>query len=117
MPRGRAGDEAQVCGGRGGPTRGRLDEKRSGTEKVSFRCRLERFGKSSVVLARCPQGDQSKYNYLFDSASSLLTNYRAAMNVRSTVPLDMARLGGAPAKKVPVKPASAQKPAPAAEKK
>lgn len=67
------------------------------------RIRLERFGKSSVVLARCPQGDQSKYNYLFDTASSLLATYRTAMNVRTVVPLDMARVAGrqnvAPAKK------------------
>lgn len=77
------------------------------------RIRLERFGKSSVVLARCPSGDQSKYNYLFDTASSLLNTYRTAMHVRTTVPLDMARLGDTPAKK----PANDKKPAPTTEKK
>jgi hypothetical protein len=83
-----------------------------GTETPVDRIRLERFGKSSVVLARCPQGDQSKYEYLFQTASSLLNTYRAAMNVKTTVPTDMAHLGGpAPAKKVvaPKKPAAADK--------
>lgn len=77
------------------------------------RIRLERFGKSSVVLARCPAGDQSKYNYLFDIASTILANYRAAMNVRSTVPLDMARLQGTSTKK----PMTAKKPGPERDKK
>ncbi|HEY3927869.1 MAG TPA: hypothetical protein VGL89_05820 [Candidatus Koribacter sp.] len=80
------------------------------------RIRLERFGKSSVVLARCPQGDQSKYNYLFDTASTILSNYRAAMNVRSTVPLDMARIAPAP-KKAVAKSTETKKSAPPAEKK
>jgi hypothetical protein len=71
------------------------------TDTPVDRIRLERFGKSSVVLARCPQGDQSKYNYLFDAATSILSNYRAAMNVRTTVPTDMARLS-TPAAKKPV---------------
>jgi hypothetical protein len=68
------------------------------------RIRLERFGKSSVVLARCPAGDQSKYNYLFETASTILSTYRGAMGVRTTIPLDMARLGGTPAKKTAAKP-------------
>lgn len=84
------------------------------TDTPVDRIRLERFGKSSVVLARCPQGDQSKYNYLFDTASTLLSTYRAAMGVRTTVPLDMARLGGTSAKKT-VAPKT--KDAPALDKK
>jgi hypothetical protein len=78
-----------------------------GTETPVDRIRLERFGKSSVVLARCPQGDQSKYEYLFQTASSILNNYRVAMSVKTTVPTDMARLGGGTA---------AKKAAPAAKK-
>lgn len=79
-----------------------------GAETPVDRIRLERFGKSSVVLARCPAGDQSKYNYLFDSATAILSTYRTAMGARSVVPTDMARLGetGA-AKKPPAKPKSA----------
>jgi len=74
------------------------------------RIRLERFGKSSVVLARCSQGDQSKYNYLFETASTILSNYRAAMHVRSTVPVDMAELSPAP-KKAAAKSTVSTKPA------
>ena len=79
-----------------------------GTETPADRIRLERFGKSSVVLARCPQGDQSKYEYLFQTASSILNNYRVAMNVKTTIPTDMARLGGGTA--------AAKKAAPTAKK-
>src|SRR5690348_12080235 len=49
------------------------------------RIKLERFGKSSVVLARCsatengPQPDQSAFEPLFQSASVIITNYRALL--------------------------------------
>jgi hypothetical protein len=56
------------------------------------RIRVERFGASSVVLARCPGADQSKYETLFRTASDLLKKYRAALGVRDTVAADMARL-------------------------
>jgi hypothetical protein len=86
------------------------------TDTPVDRIRLERFGKSSVVLARCPAGDQSKYDYLFDSASKVLATYRTAMGVRSAVPLDMARLGEGGDKKTSAKPA-AKKALPAPDKK
>jgi hypothetical protein len=57
------------------------------------RIRLERFGKSSVVLARCPGADQSKYEPLFAKASAVLANYRAQLGVKETVPADLRRLG------------------------
>jgi len=46
------------------------------------RIRLERFGKSSVALARCsasggPAPDQSAYEPLFRNASEVLANYRS----------------------------------------
>jgi hypothetical protein len=56
------------------------------------RIRLERFGASSVVLARCPGADQSGYETLFRTASEILASYRAALDVRDTVPADLARL-------------------------
>jgi len=62
------------------------------------RIKLERFGKSSVVLARCvgseggPPPDQSAYEPLFTNASSILTNYRALLGVRHTVPDELARV-------------------------
>ncbi len=55
--------------------------------------KIERFGKSSVALARCPQADQSGFEPLFRQASDLLARYRAILRVRSTVPGDLARLG------------------------
>jgi hypothetical protein len=68
------------------------------------RIRLERFGRSSVALARCTASeggappDQSAYEPLFRSASQVLTNYRALLGVRRAVPEELARLGSAKAK-------------------
>ena len=87
------------------------------TDTPVDRIRLERFGKSSVVLARCPQGDQSKYDYLFQTATSLLSTYRAAMNVRTTIPTDMARLGGTATKSTTKVVSGNKKQAPPAVKK
>jgi hypothetical protein len=53
------------------------------------RIRLERFGKTSVVLARCPTTDQSAYEPLFQKASSLLNLYRQALGVRRVVRQDL----------------------------
>lgn len=82
------------------------------------RVRLERFGKSSVALARCsaseggPAPDQSAYEPLFRSASDVLANYRSLLGVRQTVPEELAKIAG------PSKPKPALKPAkPAVEKK
>jgi hypothetical protein len=69
------------------------------------RIKLERFGKSSIVLARCsgtadsPPADQSAYEPLFASASSILTGYRSLVNASSLVPEELnriRRLGAAP---------------------
>ena len=65
------------------------------------RIRLERFGKSSVALARClgneggPVPDQSTYEPLFRSASDVLANYRALLSVKMIVPEELAKIGGA----------------------
>jgi hypothetical protein len=65
------------------------------------RIKLERFGKSSVVLARCssseagPPPDQTAYEPLFTSASAIMTNYRGLLHVRSLVPEELARTAGA----------------------
>jgi hypothetical protein len=75
------------------------------------RIRLERFGKSSVVLARCsgegdaPPPDQSVYAPLFSSASGVLANYRSVLRAKTTVPAELTRIdtsdgaGKSPAKK------------------
>ena len=63
------------------------------------RIKLERFGMSSVALARCPatEGnpapDQSVYEPIFHAASAILNRYRDALRVRQTVPQELARLG------------------------
>ena len=57
------------------------------------RVRIERFGKSSVALARCPGADQHAYDPLFQQASAILGRYRTALNVRTIVPSDLGRLG------------------------
>jgi hypothetical protein len=56
------------------------------------RIRLERFGSSSIVLARCPASDQSQYEPLFSRATELLASYRSALHVASLVPAEIARM-------------------------
>ena len=78
------------------------------------RIKLERFGKSSVVLARCtgaegPAPDQSAYEPLFRSASSILTSYRGHLGAKTLVPEELARLGrsaGSPSSGAAKKPKS-----------
>ena len=65
------------------------------------RVRLERFGKSSVALARClaaeggPPPDQSAYEPLFRGASEVLANYRGLLGVKTTVAEELAKISGA----------------------
>ncbi len=67
------------------------------------RVKLERFGKSSIVLARCsaaegkPAPNQSAYEPIFRTASAILNRYRDALGVRNMVPQELARLGTAKA--------------------
>lgn len=67
------------------------------------RIKLERFGKSSVVLARCSGGngsqpiDQSAYEPLFSSASSILSEYRRLLDTKRLVPEELARMHSTPA--------------------
>jgi hypothetical protein len=71
-----------------------------GAGTPASRIRLERFGKSSVVLARCsgegegPAPDQSTYEPLFASASAVLSDYRRILGAKATVPAELARVGG-----------------------
>jgi len=59
------------------------------------RIRIERFGKSSIVLARCGGIDQSAYEPLFQTAGEILAKYRAAMAVKTVVPAELAHLPAA----------------------
>lgn len=62
------------------------------------RIKLERFGKPSVVLARCQSMEgsapvnQSAYEPLFASASSVLMNYRDLLGVKTLVPDELTRI-------------------------
>ncbi len=63
------------------------------------RIKLERFGKTSVVLARCsgedgnPAADQSAFEPIFRAASSVMSHYRNALGAPRMVPQELARLG------------------------
>ena len=80
-----------------------------GAGTPASRIRLERFGKSSIVLARCtgegdsPPPDQSAYAPLFSSASAVLANYRGVLGAKALVPAELSRVGGGGAGKPPVK--------------
>ena len=73
---------------------------------------VERFGKAPLALKRCPQADQGGSQPVFQSASTLLAAYRAALGVRSFVPADLARVGVAQKRQPPAAPApgKSQKP-------
>ena len=83
------------------------------TDTPATRIKLERFGKSSVVLARCsgtensPPPDQSAYEPLFQSASTVMAAYRGLLGVRHTVPEELARINAAASP-----PVRARKPVP-----
>lgn len=76
------------------------------------RVRLERYGKSSIALARCegsehgPAPDQSAYQPLFRSASEVMADYRRSLAVARTVPAELAQIPGSKAA-VKAKPAQA----------
>ena len=80
-----------------------------GANTPPTRIKLERFGKSSVVLARCtgnpesgePAPDQSAYNPLFQSGATLMSTYRGLLGVRHTVPDELARMDRPAAKPAP----------------
>lgn len=69
------------------------------------RIKLERFGKASVVLARCsggdgnPVADQAVYEPIFHAASIVMGRYRQVLDARRLVPQELARLGGTTATK------------------
>jgi hypothetical protein len=64
------------------------------TDTPAARIRVERMGKSSVVLARCEAGDQSAYEPLFKQASDLAARYREALGIRTAFRSDISWLGG-----------------------
>ncbi|HEV2113758.1 MAG TPA: hypothetical protein VGR50_06380 [Terriglobales bacterium] len=73
------------------------------------RIRIERFGKPSVVLARCAGADQKTYEPLFSQGSQVMTRYRTLLGVRQTALADLRRLG--------IGPSPGPQPRPSAKKK
>jgi hypothetical protein len=71
------------------------------------RIRLERFGKSSIALARCngsengPAPDQSAYEPLFRSGSEVLANYRRLLGAGRIVSAELAQIPASEAKPAP----------------
>jgi hypothetical protein len=89
-----------------------------GTNTPVSRIRLERFGKSSIVLARCPGAegspapDESAYEPLFQGATGVIANYRGLLGARHTVPDELSRVasyGAAPKRPASVRKSSASK--------
>ena len=76
------------------------------------RVRIERLNKSSAVLTRCPEVDQSAYEAgdeaLAEQASEIMAQYRAALGLRTAFRSDIAWLN--PASKAAA-PANKRKPA------
>jgi len=76
------------------------------------RVRIERLNKSSAVLTRCPETDQSAYDPVFHQASEIMAKYRASLGLRTAFRPDIAWLNNAPAgaKSAPRKKPAAEKP-------
>jgi len=71
------------------------------------RIRIERFGKSSVVLARCQNLNQDQLEPLFGHATMLMNAYRRTLETDDVIPAELARLGSGaarPKKAAPAKP-------------
>ena len=87
-----------------------------GSSNPASRVRLERFGKSSIALARCtateggPAPDQTAYEPLLRSASEVLSNYRALLSAKKIVPEELAKVSGDSRPKTsPTKPRATSK--------
>jgi len=77
------------------------------------RIRIERFGKPSVTLARCPGADQAAYEPLFASATRLFAAYKRALRAAQLAPEELLRPGfamgaGKATHAPPAKPAPAK---------
>jgi predicted nuclease of predicted toxin-antitoxin system len=66
--------------------------------------RIERFGKPSLVLARCGNVDQTAYEPLFRTASQIMAAYRARLDAKQIVPSELGRGPGGGHRPAGVKP-------------
>jgi hypothetical protein len=73
--------------------------------------RIERFGKPSLVLARCPNVDQAAYEPLFGAASQIMAAYRARLDAKRIVPSELGQGPGGGRRPAGVKPMG-RRPAP-----
>jgi len=76
------------------------------------RINIERLGKGSLALARCPNSNQSAYESLFGTASALMADYRRILSVRRTVPGELSRLSSGAATSSTKSPAKKSESAP-----
>ncbi|HEU5231867.1 MAG TPA: hypothetical protein VFU50_03325 [Terriglobales bacterium] len=65
--------------------------------------RVERAGKSTVALARCENVDQSKYDAIFSQASSILSDYRRVLRLKSMLSSDIVWLSAESSTRPPAK--------------
>jgi hypothetical protein len=72
------------------------------------RVRVERLNKSSAVLTRCQDADQSAYEPVFHQATEIMAQYRSSLGLRTAFHSDIAWLSTAP------KPSGTAKKKPAA---
>jgi len=74
------------------------------------RVRIERIGKSSVVLARCEGADQSINDAIFQQATEIMAQYRGALGLRDSFRSDISWLSGSPKPAGPAGKSTAKKP-------
>lgn len=81
------------------------------TDTPVSRIKLERFGKPSLVLARCENADQAAYQTYFQQASKLMATFRKSLGLRGAFRNDLLWLSRPAPKTVaakPEKPAASQ---------
>src|SRR5205823_3590411 len=59
------------------------------TDTPASHIKLERFGKTSIALARCENADQSNYEPIFAQASKLIAEYRKTLGLRTVFRSDL----------------------------
>ena len=60
------------------------------TDTPPTRIRLERFGKSSIILVRCETVDQTSMQPIFNKAFEVVKNYRRNLRLRTVLKSDVA---------------------------
>jgi hypothetical protein len=76
------------------------------------RINLERFGKPSLVLARCEGADQKAYDPLFAQASEIFAVYRKSLGLRTAFRSDLTWLVSRSKQDEPKKPSEVVGPGP-----